>query len=570
MAYKSKYSGKQVDDLLTRIEEGDLDITIDTELSPDSSNAISNSVVTHALYNKADTDDYYPAMTVGKSDNLVGRGEATQEEFSFRPSAGDLSIEDGTARITSIKGNSVVWNRQGGINGGVIEGRGVIGYFDSSITTEFIAGHKYLVVSNLIEAEANNTSLDIYTKVNGTNTILQKLYLTKYSYLIFESQYNAKSSLKPADGTCWLYSLIESPVTKLDIHDLTKMFGVKVANTITSIEQFNELKPMNIADEFAYNTGNLVDMRVNEIKSVGNNAYDYRKGYARVVGGKEYFLDGEIQNNPQFSTTIDGEREDLEFYAQESMSFPNDGYLWVEGSNICVCLRHSYDKPITPYEEDSADLSWIYSIKDNDGNLLFPNGLRSAGTAFDEIRYNRTTKKWEAVKRIGEVDLGSLEWSFYSNYNSFATTQFYPLPKVCFKGVCNKYPFLGKIYDKDTDKVCGYIFNTCINVRDSSYTDAASFKQAMQEQGVKLYYELAEPIEVELDENINLDYLVWDFGTEEAIASVPSSPFKADIIYQFNAVDRIRENTTRVRALEDIIQALQLQITTLTQQIKEE
>ena len=55
---------------------------------------------------------YYPDMSVGMADNLVGRGEATPEEFFFRPSAGALSIEDGSAKITSIKGNSVVWNQR--------------------------------------------------------------------------------------------------------------------------------------------------------------------------------------------------------------------------------------------------------------------------------------------------------------------------------------------------------------------------------------------------------------------------------------------------------------------------
>ena len=45
------------------------------------------------------------------ADNLVGRGEATEEFISFRTSGGNTSIEDGVARIERLKGNSVVWNQ---------------------------------------------------------------------------------------------------------------------------------------------------------------------------------------------------------------------------------------------------------------------------------------------------------------------------------------------------------------------------------------------------------------------------------------------------------------------------
>ena len=53
---------------------------------------------------------------------------------------------------------------------------------------------------------------------------------------------------------------------------------------------------------------------------------------------------------------------------------------------------------------------------------------------------------------------------------------------------------------------------------------------------------MREPIEVVFDEPINLDYVVSDFGSEEALSEVGSwSVLSADIIYQFNAVDSIRD-----------------------------
>ena len=71
-------------------------------------------------------------------------------------------------------------------------------------------------------------------------------------------------------------------------------------------------------------------------------------------------------------------------------------------------------------------------------------------------------------------------------------------------------------------------------------------------QGVILYYELAEPIVTELDEADqfkDLDYQVWNAGTEKAIAEGKSAPLAADITYGFNAIGKIKELESLVAAL---------------------
>jgi len=69
-------------------------------------------------------------------------------------------------------------------------------------------------------------------------------------------------------------------------------------------------------------------------------------------------------------------------------------------------------------------------------------------------------------------------------------------------------------------------------IHDTSYTDAATFKAAMQ--GVMLYYELAEPIEVDFEEQ-NMAYQVNDYGTEQLLpenTSVPTTtPIMLDVTY---------------------------------------
>ena len=72
------------------------------------------------------------------------------------------------------------------------------------------------------------------------------------------------------------------------------------------------------------------------------------------------------------------------------------------------------------------------------------------------------------------------------------------------------------------------------------------------------------------DQNFRDYYNVADFGTEEAIPAtdaegniIPSAAFSADIIYQFNAVDMIREHEIKITELQSIIATMQAQLTSL-------
>lgn len=68
-------------------------------------------------------------------------------------------------------------------------------------------------------------------------------------------------------------------------------------------------------------------------------------------------------------------------------------------------------------------------------------------------------------------------------------------------------------------------------------------------------YKLSEPIYTPIDEPLQLDYKVDDFGTERVLSNAPTSPFKADIVYQFNAEGRIRDNSRNIERLEEQLQS---------------
>ena len=51
------------------------------------------------------------------------------------------------------------------------------------------------------------------------------------------------------------------------------------------------------------------------------------------------------------------------------------------------------------------------------GTVIFPNGMRSAGSVYDEIKLDDGV--WKAIKRLGSVKIGDLSWHFMSNQNNF-------------------------------------------------------------------------------------------------------------------------------------------------------
>ena len=128
----------------------------------------------------------------------------------------------------------------------------------------------------------------------------------------------------------------------------------------------------------------------------------------------------------------------------------------------------------------------------------FPDGMRSAGSAYDEINF----LSQKAIKRISSVDLGTLNWTYEGSVNDpyFSTTGISDIKKISnafeVPGLLNAiYPVFPQsnwyLNKPCMFKIQGNTPKFCIS--DPNYTDAAAFKAAMS--GVMLYYELATPVE---------------------------------------------------------------------------
>lgn len=139
----------------------------------------------------------------------------------------------------------------------------------------------------------------------------------------------------------------------------------------------------------------------------------------------------------------------------------------------------------------------------------------SAGTARNYVDYEN--KRY--VQCVGNMDLGTLDWEF--NTTSSAGNHFYAYVKhlnfkylgvfgtTVYNVLCSKYVTVARSSNVFVDKTLtldgGSTTVSQIQVKDTTYTDAAAFKQAMQ--GVILYYELANPIVTDISNLIDDDFL---------------------------------------------------------------
>lgn len=534
--------------------------------------------IRNELSKKADVSGVYPEMTVGMTRDMLGVGEGDEGEFLFRPTDGDGSIKDGFASIERIEGNSVVWNQKSNNSWIVRDGTMVS---ENGVYTITPTGNYPGIVSSLTLSSGNKYLLlahcakEIRVNLQGIESIANKT--GNFAWLFLEAGASVAST------TLYTINVTETfTISNLVIADLTQMFGA--GNEPSTVEEFYQRIPKGI-DINAYNEGEVVNMNVEGIKSVGFNAWDeeWELGYIDASNGNTIYALNHIcaknkihilPNTTYYFAKPAGVYTIIAYYDMDGLyigqqnpfatsgiggtfkTFENAHYMRFYcaiseyNNDICINLVHTgyRNGEYEPYVSDEIALP----IAD-----YFPNGMNSIGDVKDELTAT------EAIQRIGVVDMGTLEWKnldtsnsmFYLSaeevaYLNMATTDNTNAPTNLVSSLHISAP----TYDiSNLDKVFRgpykTIFSGCLTIKDLAYTDATSFKAAMS--GVMLYYELAEPIVTTFDKPLDLDYQVWDFGTEEAIAEGKTTPLKASIIYEFNARDTIRANKLALKNKAD-------------------
>lgn len=538
--------------------------------------------------------------------DLSGRVEATPEVFTYRPSAGDKSIKDDNAFIRRVKGNSVVFNQIGNplsANGGwyLNPVYGTVEYGDNYIKitsvsdsqavngmglscvqplAQAINGHAYLMTVDMKPSKAMQCVFRNFADTwTGNKYDLIGGQWSNISYIV---TCTSETTRYPYIGNSLGSQIVSGDtieIKNLMIIDLTAMFGT--GNEPTTVEEFRALYPNSY---YPYNAGELRNLVCSGIKTVGFNQWDEQwevGGLGTDEYGSPIAFDDMIRStnyNPIFPSTeyyirtsnaatyiwyYDSDKKyigrDIKPNSRFFITPTNAAYFKLRigdttntittyNHDICINLHHTgyRDGEYEPYKEVTHSLPL--------NKITNGEPLRKAGSVYDEI--NET----EYIKRVGVVDLGSYDWYETPNgtFNTIVNIPDIKAAELEPNYTCEKYIGVGNpstIYAGTADNLTiSTNSNGRIYIRDDAYKTGTAYAAVpalkASLSGVLLHYELAEPIVKPIETPIDFNYYVEDFGTEEAILAENSAPFSADIIYQFNATDQVRNNTRNIQRLK--------------------
>ena len=371
-------------------------------------------------------------------------------------------------------------------------------------------GTSYITPPKIDLNSGNNNITSIVTTSRDSNDRLE-----------FRCQYNNNCSIT---------------VNSMIFFDLTQMFGSTIADYIYSLEQsqagagvawFKKLFPN---DYYAYNAGELLSVEgLQSHDSVGFNQFDKNTmvvegvyidnangaeksntgglatDFIPVIPNATYFINTEqtiggwgawYDANKNYISGITGYANvDPTYKVKTAPSNAHYMRLTIRyNSNgnpdtLCINLSDpSRNGEYEPYEKHSYPLDSSLTLRG------IPKLDASNNLYYDGDEY---TSDGKVKRKYGVVDLGTLDWYtsaglFYAIPADFALPSSYIARREGFI-FSNKYSAdtqiaidANKMTDKTALRLAGYIY-----IKDTSYTDAATFKAAMS--GVMLVYELATP-----------------------------------------------------------------------------
>lgn len=326
------------------------------------------------------------------------------------------------------------------------------------------------------------------------------------------------------------------------IYDLTAMFGS--GNEPTSVEEFEKMFP---AEYYPYNAGEIVSAGTESIVEQGRNLWDevwkvgtissssgnnegstaaiYSENYIPIIPNSTYIFVyvGSAKFENVKTRFYDHSKKYIGYndnngqtvYPNKSFITPSNAFyvrftLPPDYGNVYktdIALIAGSSGAYTPYHRN------VYPIPEAIRNL--PGYGWSAGTARNYVDYEN--KRY--VQCVSSVDLGTVNWAinsasivgehFYGFIDSAKFKRLGAFTTTVHNILCSKYVTVARNSSVFVDKTITLDGDSTavsqIQVKDTAYTDAAAFKQAMQ--GVILYYELANPIVTDISTLIPDDFL---------------------------------------------------------------
>lgn len=494
----------------------------------------------------ADKNSDNPNMGSGYASQLVSSlRKSDSVPYNFRKVPYDATLEDG-----SIVGASVAWNQMvDPPASGSSTSAGITYTYDGNGRTtcsgtltdawsygavtissfSFVKGHIYMLTG--CPTGGSESWLRLWVNSITAFPAGHRLFDDGRGKIL-----DALANESSIDANVMVGSAYTGDISKLvfvpQLTDLTQMLGTTIADYVYSLETatagsgvawLKEHFPKQFGGGYqAYNTGEIKSISgLAEHKSVGFNAWD------------EVWEDGLISGTTGQNVSGNGIRS-----KNMNRCIPNTSYYYKAPGNAKYVMWYDADENfISPgYRESDGVLTSpsnaTYFRLRVDGittysndiciNLSKPTGTPKNGdyVAYEEHSYALDSTKtlrgilkldsnnklyadgdvWSSdgkvTRKYGSVDLGSLGWTKHATYDFF-NASLSTLKAVNGSEVPNMVvkDFMVVSYNDRVNYTVPIIdvrtSDNWIEVRNTSYTDAATFKTAMN--GVYLVYELATP-----------------------------------------------------------------------------
>lgn len=518
--------------------------SIDDHLSATSTNAVQNKVVNSTI-----SELSYQLAMVRENlfQTVLSEIDYTEDFATLYPIPDTLSDVDGTHRVLfsdtqlrEVAGNSIAYNQNSKITrtpatiGGITfatNDDGSLSISGTSTKEENIAigtfaevsGHKFLANADFITGKPTASS--------G--------YWIKWKSVGYGKDYG-DGMIFTANGTgdANVIFTVDSANTVVNSKLLIQLFDLTLMglDSVSTVEEArSELLKRGIdIDQYnPYSEGEIRNTTAGGVKVNGYNLFDgewtgtsqkISANFIKVIQGQTYTLEVlDLTTTYKILQQYDANQSLIKNSYLANTNQVNS--ITLENSTCYVKLELRFasatDIPLNAVAFHLTGSRTGYAPYKEPKAISFASTeLLGAGEAHDTIevvegdkvagiqRYNLVQ-----VKRVGTVDLGTLNWTYYGDTEKFFLSEGIAnlIKPIEYNGVvanlvCSKYRTnnFNSILEDGTDKIIAQTYsNQLVEVKDSSYTDATAFKTAMN--GVILNYELATPTRTTIAENLTFE-----------------------------------------------------------------
>ena len=205
-------------------------------------------------------------------------------------------------------------------------------------------------------------------------------------------------------------------------------------------------------------------------------------------------------------------------------------------NDICINISNAnINGDYFAYESTECRID-VTKLRSKTVELIFPDGMASVGDVRDEF-FGHT-----AIKRVGVVDLGEFAYTAASGDGRFRALFLPDMAKNRTNLLTADFAYTAALYTEMPDMTIGGTGGTESHfyIRDARAASLAADKFANYIRGRKLYYELASPIEYELDDALTIALPALQGSTLEVVGE-NTAPLNATMAYYKNARKVMRD-----------------------------